>query len=803
MEEPQKGTSSANAKETKSFLDEDIGKDFLSSWKSMSVADDDAMDFSFNTVSSGKNKFNFEKLNMDFNLDGDFDKLSSFKVDMSDFDLSAPSKKATRLKERLEDESSTENRYTTGGVTRTFKVDMSDFDLSAPSKKATKLKERPEDESSTGNRQGFNFSFDFNELDSFNFESSLAKEEKASSKKQDDTEKISSDGSGTEGPGSKLQLDDIAMKLPTSEDVTTPNSEALLCGPGNLKSTKKDQAMDVSSGDSILLNSARSSPEKAMSNSTEAIDQQIHLSEKAISKERYSQHAVLNFPGQSFNGVDSNRDTLKDEKTESCQRGNGVHITSSRREDVNDKMMDGVSSYHEDLPSKNSSPPSISNSGKNKGWMNKSGSDVSTVNVDGNESAEGDLDLEENSISSISRKALHEIKSSKENCTSRAELPEANLCREGFSSDRLPNGSKLVGKSHLYGEEATRRLPVIPASDKKIKDQNTLDLQVSPSSASEKQGKLTTQTCANSKPFVPSMESVQNSRVKPIEGNKLLLVRAGKKMPDLATMKISKTTVEAYKVSSDSTQKESGFPRNTEQNVEVDGSTASETSHPFKSNEKKSLMNLSLKRKTFELSNSDLSCQKPLKRLSESLPKIRDLKEPLKRVAEEKFSTAGKSLKTLKFPPEGVSENRDIKEPLKRIDVKESFKRIDVKESFKRIGVEKVCIDKNHVESKTKSIIYNVPASAIDSPQQVNMMEFEISSVMENDGNVEKAEAYAKELEDICNMLKKKHEEAKEILVRAIVNNNNLLMLNHPISEEKIYKVQKFAADLMSKEIKV
>lgn len=38
----------------------------------------------------------------------------------------------------------------------------------------------------------------------------------------------------------------------------------------------------------------------------------------------------------------------------------------------------------------------------------------------------------------------------------------------------------------------------------------------------------------------------------------------------------------------------------------------------------------------------------------------------------------------------------------------------------------------------------------------------------------------------ICNMLKKKHEEAKEILVRAVVNNNNLLMLNHPIYEAKI-----------------
>ncbi|KAI3835986.1 hypothetical protein MKX03_032881 [Papaver bracteatum] len=63
---------------------------------------------------------------------------------------------------------------------------------------------------------------------------------------------------------------------------------------------------------------------------------------------------------------------------------------------------------------------------------------------------------------------------------------------------------------------------------------------------------------------------------------------------------------------------------------------------------------------------------------------------------------------------------------------------------------------------------------------------FGVPLTMENDGIAEKAEAYTKELEDICNMLKKKHEEAKEILVRAIVNNNNLLMLNHPVYEEKI-----------------
>ena len=43
--------------------DDEIGQDFLSSWKSMSVTQDDAMDFNFDPVPSGKKKkFNFEKL---------------------------------------------------------------------------------------------------------------------------------------------------------------------------------------------------------------------------------------------------------------------------------------------------------------------------------------------------------------------------------------------------------------------------------------------------------------------------------------------------------------------------------------------------------------------------------------------------------------------------------------------------------------------------------------------------------------------------------------------------------------------
>lgn len=46
---------------------------------------------------------------MDFSLDGDFDKLSSFKVDMPDFDLLCSPKKAAKSKERSEEKSSSGN----------------------------------------------------------------------------------------------------------------------------------------------------------------------------------------------------------------------------------------------------------------------------------------------------------------------------------------------------------------------------------------------------------------------------------------------------------------------------------------------------------------------------------------------------------------------------------------------------------------------------------------------------------------------------------------------------------------------
>ncbi|GAQ79536.1 hypothetical protein KFL_000320340 [Klebsormidium nitens] len=49
-----------------------------------------------------------------------------------------------------------------------------------------------------------------------------------------------------------------------------------------------------------------------------------------------------------------------------------------------------------------------------------------------------------------------------------------------------------------------------------------------------------------------------------------------------------------------------------------------------------------------------------------------------------------------------------------------------------------------------------------------------------------KADEYTKELDQMYASLKKKHEEAKDLLVKALINNNRMQMLNNPVTEDKI-----------------
>lgn len=62
-------------------------------------------------------------------------------------------------------------------------------------------------------------------------------------------------------------------------------------------------------------------------------------------------------------------------------------------------------------------------------------------------------------------------------------------------------------------------------------------------------------------------------------------------------------------------------------------------------------------------------------------------------------------------------------------------------------------------------------------------------TMADNNDIVEKSESYARDLEDLCKILKQKYEEAMDLRVRALVVNNTFLMLSNPSDDEKIQKI--------------
>ncbi|KAG6691234.1 hypothetical protein I3842_10G056200 [Carya illinoinensis] len=703
MAEAQKGMSSIDSKEKSSLLDEEIGKEFLTSWKSMSVTEDDAMDFSFDTVAKGKKKtFNFENL-----------------------------------------------------------------------------------------------------LGGFNFESNILKEDK-NTQKMSERKGVASELSQCQD--SKLKLsednaacdDSLSMKLPACKSVVTSKVETSIVVQGDLNSSNDHPAFEnlpVSHG-------LGTSTLQTILRSTEDTDQENCLSKKSTFADPYPQQVKPDLPIQSVRANYPNQDTISDAleaDAKVCPPGAKEENAASGEQIDVDEMTGSVRSDHEKSPYKISSPVFITGSDRDDGERNKSDGLAPIKHMDDTEPAENDLDMKDNFLTNVSRKNPHDTKGIWQNQSSTSGLHLAPLCgepvvntrklekekegsihskfytrpeetgsqlhqssgtkfptfgrkrvgamhlcpigekREGLNSDSIPNVGKLIENSQPHDKEVTEGEPVLIGSEKNIKDHHTLSL-------TEKTTECSVPARVNPKLVVSSMESLRNSKIISAERNKVCPIKAGKKMPDLSHMKTSRT-LEAKQVLSNSKREVTSLGK-LEENREVQSNTELKTEHAVDSNEKQMSQNLSLKRKTFEGSNSDSVSLKPLKRLSESPSESSNFKVPAERILEEQ-----------------------------------------------------VCIHGIQGESTAKHVVYDHPTSGLESHRVANMMELEIPLVMENDGNVEKAEAYAKELDDICNMLKKKHEEAKEILVRAIVNNNNLLMLNHPIHEEKIRKIQNFAARLISKEL--
>ncbi|GAB2287583.1 hypothetical protein Dimus_021955 [Dionaea muscipula] len=197
---------------------------------------------------------------------------------------------------------------------------------------------------------------------------------------------------------------------------------------------------------------------------------------------------------------------------------------------------------------------------------------------------------------------------------------------------------------------------------------------------------------------------------------------------------------------------------------------------------------------------------------NETVEKIKDhdAYRDKKKVRFQGHKSTGHSLGTMRQASPFLSLKRRISEvsespgaghlimpPPKHLSPGESR---TLKESGKEIE-EAVHGGEKLMDSCTNNVSDGLLSHTFNLPQETNGVDNETTLSMDNGKNIEKAKAFGKELEDLCNMLKKKQEEAKELVLRAIVNHNNLLLLNHFVYEQRTHAVHEIAAQLMSMEL--
>lgn len=791
MAESQKGTSAtADSKKQSSSLD--FGKDFLSSWKSGKMGKD-AIDFDMETAPRNKKTtFNFDKLD-DFELGGDFDKLSSFKMDMPDLDFSSPLKKTEKPKGKSCDE-------------------------------IVQGKKEPKQDK-------FSFTFDFNELDRFDLDSNLLKGEKKSSKCTDnsgpdhsikhdkDQESIKQDTNQESRINSATSTDvfeddenNEIKRFPISESMDISRSEHLI-DPNIVNRAGPSTSSDY--GHQDLSHEAVTSTEKKMieveenKNETRSRERNKQHSDGTCFMKPYAEKAKQEFFLQSVSGDSSAQEALP-------QFGTGlpsldpVKANSARELDDSARSID---SSH----SRNSSPAnsynsrcwwgtSITESPNNIGETQKrqgNQNGVTGVSTVLNESTKGQKDVEDASATNFSQK---------------------NACLLKYTGDKQSSSSKLLPSPLLRGSILVKSMSVkentATALQLKPLSKSVDTVSQSPSAPTPKQlysvdsGKIKT---INICPAIENRQSKQNDKTD-VENQKgcilksydkssakgVTIITGGEKNDnrDICRVQLPPSNLPGQ-TTAISTAK-SNLPNLVSGIAPIKSSQKSSVERQGISVKDEKICDISsskvsgITKLNIKTSNSTMQKETKSVRFSE-----RNLEFPLNTgskvfssVTTQKYALSSPPLKR-KTPEESKPDPESLN-PLKRLMESTTERRRSLGISLK-VDMEVVPGTGNPEACQGNVSIDNL-ASSNSIPEVGSVAAFEVPILIENDGNVEKAEACAKELDDICSMLKKKHEEAKELLVRAIVNNNTLLMLNHPMYDEKIRVLQRFASILQSKE---
>ncbi|KAH1048501.1 hypothetical protein J1N35_039285 [Gossypium stocksii] len=845
MAEPQKATSSAvdsKSKERKSMLDEEIGKDFLGSWKSMSVKDD-ALDFSFETTTRGKNKaFNFDKLDIDFNLDDDFGKFSSFKVDMPDLDFSSPAKKDAKAKEKSKEETNSgKQQDKKDRLAFSFNFnELDDFDFDSALNKGEKTRKKNH-ESKDAELDDFDFDSTLNkgeetsdknkeceaaELDDFDFDSTLNIGEKTSKKNQEG-KAAASESTEASKIDQALEDDLITERLPESRDAANSKAETSKGRVEACKSTdnpcpsKAVPAQEPAPEKMVTAQGSRISPDTSVDTNAEETYKSSPSPEREVSPELYDQQSLQSSPMGSRNVNNSNPETISDMQAEVCSQGRRTKTSSASEQNVKDNVIINESTQ-ENLHRKNSFSPSESDRDGRKG----AGGNI-PAQIDDSLLVQDDIVLKGINTAGLS---TDNIAAKKYIQNPTPKLPSVSLdrCSEPTDTEQTARKEKEAGaiRSRFFRRLEENRSQLHQPSEigkevSSFSGKNNGGMHLCPVyekredfGASEAQSvrKLVDYSKLSSQELTKRRSVLQQSENNVGSSSDIRAGFAAGAIQNGANKLISKSSLQDK-----AARKVDPVLLRTEKNASLQANPPNHTEKTTESSVQKSLNPKLQVPKMHSIQNSmfhseahkstkkapALSCIKSTRSIGPKMDHMSSQKETNSLGNLEQNKDTGGNTSNIVLPV-GVAETQTPKFPsLKRKTFQESngdtvllksLKRLsqsptesrNLTESSERVADKEVQNRKNHVEVSTKNVLYDHLTSGSEVPREVNMTEPEFASVIENDGKVEKAEAYGKELEDICNMLKKKNEEAKKVLVRAIVNNNNLLMLNHPILKEKI-----------------
>ncbi|KOM31571.1 hypothetical protein LR48_Vigan01g112600 [Vigna angularis] len=736
----------------------------------MSMADDDGIDFGFDTVSKGKKKpFDFEKMDLNFNLDGEFDKISSFKLDMSDLDFTCPPKKNTQSKDKKGEISGAKG----------------------------------------GKQDEFNFSFDFNELDSFNLDSSFVQVDSTSnsSPRKKVVSKEGSDNEDAKRPktnndeGAHASVDSTAVNSHASEELETFKAETMVGSLGNLVFKQDGPVSRISSSGNLDMQEI-DLPEKA--NLTESISEQVNNvpCSQSVGQSDSEQHTISDqhteviSSGIRVSNVSGDKQETNLRTTYQCTEvfssGTRKINVSDDRQEINDKATN-MKPDTVDLQLEHSSPHHITKSDNNVGEAialgrnaqgvtndpqpeNRYTSYENITKADALKKISCDNDNKENKeTTSVCDLALARSKSVAENMvlikdnklhdmqSSVFSTPEGNRSlkqpsstvgtkgislgnkknadmvlgsitqkRENLRSKDTRFGSKMTGDSITDSSKLMRDAGALLGSkDDLISSSNTREgivCDVTPCSgtlAGNKQSfceevnnskitcleravpnkdvhMLSSQvnlSCLTEKTAIITNQAVSVNSQPETSGkesshkSRITSVEGNKLTSKNCKVTPALSSLKTSRILTTLNQQGTNSIVSSGQSIQIQGITAPKNDNPIYIGNNQKPSTPFLKRKTIEVSEADFTSLRSLKRISQSLSKSRDSKESSEEVIGE-------------------------------------------------------------VESMPNNLLCNHSTPGLKSPSEIKVMEVEIpnSMLMEDNSNVEKAEAYMKELEDVSDL---------------------------------------------------